>query len=46
MEVEASGAEGPVVLVPIRRLEVTRGVKARRVPEAAAEICDQWEVGP
>lgn len=46
MEIETSGAEGPVVLVPIGRLEVTRGIKARRVPEAATEVGDKWEVGP
>lgn len=46
MEIQASGAEGPVVLMSICWLEVTRGVKARRVPETAAEISDQREVGP
>lgn len=46
MEIETSGAEGPVVLVAIRRFKVTRSIKAGRVPEAAAEVCDKREVGP
>lgn len=38
MEVEARGAEGPVVGVTIGGLKVAVGLEARGIPEAATEV--------
>lgn len=46
MEVEAGGAEGPIVCVTISGLEITGGVELGRVPEATAEVGEEGEVGP
>lgn len=46
VEVEARGAEGPVVGVAVGGLEVTGGVELGRVPGAAPEVGDEREVRP
>lgn len=46
MEVEARGAEGPVVGVAVGGLEVTGGVELGRVPGAAPEVREEREVRP
>lgn len=46
MEIEARGAEGPVVGVAVGGLEVTGGVELGRVPGAAPEVGDEREVRP
>lgn len=39
MKIKAGSIERPVVVVAVGGLEVTIGVKLRRVPKAATEIC-------
>ncbi|RZR95320.1 hypothetical protein BHM03_00024152 [Ensete ventricosum] len=46
VEVEARGAEAPVVGVPVGGLKVAGGLESGGVPEAAAEICDEREARP
>ena len=46
MDVEAGGVEGPVVVVAVGGLEVTRGVERWGVPEATSEVGEEREVGP
>lgn len=46
MEVEARGVEGPIVIVSISGFEVAVGIELGGVPEAAAEIGKEREVGP
>lgn len=46
MEVEPRGVEGPVVVVSVGGLEVTRGMEASRVPETTSEVGEEREVGP
>lgn len=46
VEVEPRGVEGPVVVVSVGGLEVTRGMEASRVPETTSEVGEEREVGP
>lgn len=46
MEVEAGGVEGPVIVVAVSGLKITRGIEPRRVPEPAPKVREQGEVWP
>lgn len=46
MEVEAGGTEREVVGVAVGGFEVTIGVEIGGIPEAAAEIGEEWELRP
>ena len=46
MEIEGRGAEGGVVGVSIDSFEVTGAMEEGSVPEAAAEVGEEWKVGP
>lgn len=46
VEVEARGAERPVVVVAVGGFEVTGGVKFRGIPEATAKVGEEREVRP
>lgn len=46
MEVEARGAERPVVVVAVGGFEITGGVKFRGIPEATAKVGEEREVRP
>lgn len=46
VEVEACGGEGAVVGVAVGGFEVTGGVEAAGVPEAAAEVAEERELRP
>lgn len=46
MEIEAGGVEGPVVVVAISGLKVTRAVELGRVPKPASKVRKQRKVWP